>query len=742
MLDVKKKIAPLVQFMLVKPEEYDDFRTTMKRFRFDSKIRIVSTSGTTVLMIWLDYQVIAAVFFGLVFAQQLVAWFCQSRCHEDPHSSPNYFDLYAWNSMFGFATWTGLALALCATKGPMEIVLGFTTIFGVLANLINYFTHSKRMLVSAIIPVAVSLLAIPFVLFGDAISSREFVATAIGCLLTLFYAASATIGNARLTHQLVLAREEAEALAKSKSEFLASMSHEIRTPMNGILGFAELLKKSELEDRQKEFVDTIHSSGSALLAILNDILDFSKAEAGKIELDPAPFDIRSAIEDVAALLSTAAHDKEIELLVRLSPDLPRWLVGDVGRFRQVLTNIVGNAIKFTHEGHVLVDVSAEKTSSTALLKVVVQDTGIGIPSDKIRHIFENFTQAESSTTRTFGGTGLGLAISSQLIEKMAGKILVNSIHGEGSTFEILLELPIDDSQEQPVKQSQHLAITDPVIIVDDNRINRRILEEQLQVWGIKSVGFERGQEAIDYLVKDYQGGAAPIVLLDYHMPEMDGLAFLSALRRNPKISSARVIVLSSVDGKDVFQDFKALDVVDIAPKPIRMDMLNGLLRKATQVDTQQSIVDSECIALEERIEQRSKDGDGLVDVLVAEDNEMNQRLLRHMIDSSEFNLTFVSNGVEALDRFRHQKFHIILMDISMPKMDGIETTKAIRSLEASQNLERVPIIALTAHSMPGDRGRFENAGMDDYIPKPIPPKRLHETLSKWRAEDVLTDVVG
>ena len=414
-------------------------------------------------------------------------------------------------------------------------------------------------------------------------------------LLMSIGAASGQSEMRRAAERLTAARAEAEAASRAKSEFLANMSHEIRTPMNGVLGMAELLKETELTAEQKTFAETIHGSGSALVTIINDILDFSKIEAGKFELDPAPFDLRQALEDVTTLLGVTARGKGIELEVRFQPDTPLHLVGDAGRIRQAVTNLVGNAIKFTHQGSVVIDVSGEWQGAEAALRIAVTDTGIGIAPDKLESVFGQFTQAESSTTRQFGGTGLGLSITRGLIHAMGGAIGVKSEIGKGSTFAIDLTLPV--AHASALKSS---------------------------------------------LTEDRPGpdNTAPV------------------------------------------QRARAPD--STKPK-----------------------------------------------ILIAEDNEVNRMVMHHMIDRDVFDIAFAEDGKAAYSMARQADYDMIFMDISMPRMDGVEASKAIRAYEHSNGLKETIIVAMTAHAMKGDRERFLGAGMNDYIQKPVAMNSIDKSLQKW-----------
>lgn len=448
-------------------------------------------------------------------------------------------------------------------------------------------------------------------------------------LLTAIGGAAGQSEMRRAAERLAEARTAAEAASRAKSEFLANMSHEIRTPMNGVLGMAELLQDTEPTEEQKVFIDTIHSSGSALVTIINDILDFSKIEAGKLELDPAPFNMRRTLEEVATLLSVTARDKGFELVLRQQEGMPVWLIGDVSRIRQAVINLVGNAIKFTHEGHVLIDVRGAFEGGAANVRICVEDTGIGIAPDKVDAVFDQFTQAESSTTRKYGGTGLGLAITRRLIEAMGGTISVESKLGEGSKFAIDLTLPVADA---------------PAINPDLGRVKA---QEQTAP-SLEQAAHDGG--AVRAQARGEEKGALPI----------------GAVSRTKRTGA------------------KAVKTLSLKPK-----------------------------------------------ILIADDNEANRLVMRHMIDLNAFEAAFAENGKAAYAEARKSAYEIILMDISMPEMDGIETVKAIRDYERLNGLGGAFIIAMTGHAMPGDRERFLEAGMNDYIQKPVSRKSIDDALRKW-----------
>ena len=540
----------------------------------------------------------------------------------------------------------------------------------------------------------------------------------------------------RLSTELRQQSEVAEAANRAKSEFLANMSHEIRTPMNGVLGMAELLTATPLDEKQQVFVETIYNSGSTLVTIINDILDFSKIEAGKLQLDPVPFSISEAVEDVALMLSTKAHEKNIELVVRCPSSLPKTLEGDAGRIRQILTNLVGNAIKFTHEGYVLINASAAIEGDVATLKIVVEDTGIGIPADKIDAVFDKFSQAEGSTTRRFGGTGLGLAITKSLVDAMDGTIDLKSDFGNGSTFTIELDLPIVEAEMAVPERAVSLDDV-PILVVDDLPVNRQILDEQLTSWGAVAHVVESGELALIAL-REAAAAAKPIPLaiLDFHMPTMDGLELAQQIRHDPAIAQTKLIILSSIDNDTISKSMKDLEVTAVLSKPVRSSLLMNALCEAltgTQIDALRSVI-AKTAPL-----GASVSSDVKPKILIAEDNLVNRMVIENMIDITRYDLAFAENGKVAFDAVREGDFDAILMDISMPEMDGIEATKAIRSFETSKSKPRTPIIALTAHAMQGDKDRFIDAGMDDYLTKPVRKQMIAQSLEKWAGKALAPD---
>ncbi|APH74268.1 response regulator [Aquibium oceanicum] len=539
------------------------------------------------------------------------------------------------------------------------------------------------------------------------------------------------------------AKLKAEAADRAKSEFLANMSHEIRTPMNGVMGMAELLERTELDKRQSMFVDVILKSGNSLLTIINDILDFSKIDAGQLELDPAPFRIGEAIEDVATLVSAKVAEKDLELIVRVDPALPVSVVGDVGRFRQIATNLVGNAVKFTEKGHVLVDISGTVRGETVDITLRVEDTGIGIPRDKLSAVFDKFAQVDASSTRRHEGTGLGLAIASRLVELMGGKIAVESSVGEGSTFSFTISLPVDNSgvASRPVVPVDVTGAR--VLAIDDNPVNRDILVEQLKSWGFDCAAVESGAVGIAFLERARQLGIpVDCVILDYQMPGMNGGEVAKSIRDNPKIAPVPVVLLTSVDQAQTARLAIEFGIAAHLHKPARSSALLETLVSVMQRARTEILPprNSETVPFpsrvrlveptERRISAQTINKPGQLDVLVAEDNEVNQLVLRQILEGLGLSYRIAGNGRSAVEMHRLLKPKIILMDVSMPEMNGLEATRAIREAERGTGVH-TPIIGITAHALKGDKEKCLEAGMDDYLSKPVSPNKLSLKVETW-----------
>jgi signal transduction histidine kinase/CheY-like chemotaxis protein len=545
--------------------------------------------------------------------------------------------------------------------------------------------------------------------------------------------------------KLKTAVEGAKAADRAKSEFLANMSHEIRTPMNGVLGMAELMAHTQLDARQKTFNDVIVKSGNALLTIINDILDFSKIDAGHTELDPAPFNLQEAVEDVATLVSSRVAEKELELIVRVDPNLPGWIVGDVGRIRQVLTNLAGNAVKFTERGHVLIEVSREGGD----ILFWVTDTGIGIPEDKLASVFEKFSQVDASSTRRHEGTGLGLAIASKLAELMGGSIGAESRLGEGSTFCFRFPLVPHEGIGQPADVTTDFRGA-RVLIVDDNAINRDILTELARKWRFDACAVESGPVALGFLDHAVRMGArVDLMILDYHMPDMNGAQLLAAIRARPAVASLPVVLLTSVDHAVAVRELRSAGANAILTKPTRSSLLlttiTDELRKARPGSPARAEVSASSSAagqqrrsapatasVETMVPAEPKtELAGNLDILVAEDNEVNQLVFSQIIEPLGYSLAIAGDGRRAVEVWRRRRPALILMDVSMPEMNGFEATQRIREIERMEGRAHTPIMGVTAHALKGDRERCLEAGMDDYMTKPISPDRLETKLREW-----------
>jgi signal transduction histidine kinase/DNA-binding response OmpR family regulator len=518
------------------------------------------------------------------------------------------------------------------------------------------------------------------------------------------------------TVELVAATRVAEEANQAKSEFLANMSHEIRTPLNGIIGMTELALDTGLSFEQREYLTMVKSSADALLSILNDILDFSKIEMRKLELEPIPFSIRDHLSELLKPLALRAEQKELELVCHVLPDVPNVAVGDPGRLRQVLVNLVGNAIKFTERGQILVQVEKRTLTSDHMdLHYFVSDSGMGIPRDKQRAIFEPFKQADGSTTRRFGGTGLGLTISSTLVELMGGRIWLESAPHEGSTFHFTVRLGVTDARPEPPAVN----LTDlRVLVVDDNSVNRRVLQDLLVRWKMRPTVVDSGAAALQALTQASERNEPfSLVLLDANMPEMDGFEVARRIGATPNLGGATIMMLSSSGQYDESNKCREVGIATHLTKPVdQRELLSAIARVLAREPGQRASLPVSMLPSEVP-ERRLR-------ILLAEDNAVNQRLAASLLERRGHKVTIAANGREALTALEGQPFDVVLMDVQMPEMGGFEATATIRALEAERKAPRLPIIAMTAHAMKGDRERCLAAGMDEYLTKPLDPRQL------------------
>lgn len=538
----------------------------------------------------------------------------------------------------------------------------------------------------------------------------------------------------RSQEESLRAKEQAESASRAKSEFLANMSHEVRTPMTGILGMTGLLLESSLSGEQHDYARVIQSSGEALLTIINDILDFSRIEAGRLTVDPIPFDLTAAVDEVVTLISERADEKGVELIARYAPDVPRRMIGDAGRIRQVLMNLAGNALKFTHEGHVLINVErVDGDDHHARIRVSVEDTGIGIDAEKLAYVFEKFTQADGSITRRYGGTGLGLAISKQLVELMGGGIAVNSTPGCGSTFAFTLTLPLDTEAPIEPPSSDNLAGVRILAVHPHGKV-RAVLAEQIAFWKARGTDVASGADALAELrAASAANDPYGVAIVAFDLPDMSIENLAVTIKGDPVTHDTALVMLTPIGAQGDAERLRSAGFDAYVTRPARPSQLADIVSALWSIKcrgvrevfvTRHTVAEARAHAAAARSDARER-----ARILVAEDNVVNQRVATRLLERLGCRVDVAVSGVEVLKKLETDSYDLVFMDCQMPEMDGYEATREIRRRE-ERGACRTPIVAMTAHALPGDREKCLEAGMDDFVAKPIRRDTLAEVIER------------